>query len=63
MGWLPGAPITRDQWLMMQKDNVVDGGGTGFDEFGFVPTPLAVVAEGWLTAYRRSGRFAVKSPY
>ena len=21
-GWLPGAPITRDQWLMLQRDNV-----------------------------------------
>jgi uncharacterized protein YbjT (DUF2867 family) len=63
MGWLPGAPITRDQWLMMQRDNIVEGGGTGFDEFGFVPAPLAAVAEGWLTAYRRSGRFAAKSPY
>ena len=22
-GWTPGAPITRDQWLMLQQDNVV----------------------------------------
>ena len=22
-GWLPGAPLTRDQWLMLQSDNVV----------------------------------------
>ena len=21
-GFLPGAPLTRDQWLMLQKDNV-----------------------------------------
>ena len=21
-GWLPGAPLTRDQWLMLQRDNV-----------------------------------------
>jgi NADH dehydrogenase len=63
IGWLPGAPITRDQWMMMQKDNVVEGGGTGFDEFGFPPAPLPAIAEGWLTQYRRSGRFAAKSPY
>src|SRR3546814_9317272 len=25
-GWAPGAPITKDQWLMLQHDNVVAGG-------------------------------------
>jgi NADH dehydrogenase len=62
-GWLPGAPITGDQWLMMQRDNVVSEGATGFEAFGISPSPLAAIAEGWLTAYRRSGRFAAKSPY
>ena len=62
-GWLPGAPITWDQWLMLQKDNVVSEGASGFEAFAISPAPLAAVAEGWLTAYRRSGRFAVKSPY
>jgi uncharacterized protein YbjT (DUF2867 family) len=62
-GWLPGAPVTADQWLMMQRDNVVAEGATGFEAFGISPSPLAAIAEGWLTAYRRSGRFAAKSPY
>ncbi|MEA3016099.1 MAG: hypothetical protein QOI38_821 [Sphingomonadales bacterium] len=62
-GWLPGAPITGDQWLMMQRDNVVSEGAAGFEAFGVSPSPLAAIAEGWLTAYRRSGRFAAKSPY
>ena len=62
-GWLPGAPITWDQWLMLEKDNVAGEGALGFDSFGIRPAPLAAVAEGWLTAYRRSGRFAAKSPY
>ena len=62
-GWVPGAPLTRDQWLMMQNDNVVSPGAKGFDAFGISPSPLAAVAEDWLTAYRRSGRFAAKSPY
>ena len=22
LGWLPGAPLTRDQWLMLQRDNL-----------------------------------------
>jgi len=62
-GWLPGAPITWDQWLMMQRDSVVGEGASGFEAFGISPSPLAAIAEGWLTAYRRSGRFAAKSPY
>ena len=63
-GWLPGSPISWDQWLMLQRDNVVAGGGTGFEPFGFRPAPLAAVAEGWLSSYRRHGRFArVQSPY
>jgi hypothetical protein len=62
-GWLPGAPITWDQWLMLQRDNVVSPGAPGLEAFGLAPTPLAAVAEGWLTSYRRHGRFAAKSPY
>lgn len=61
-GWAPGAPITRDQWLMLQKDNVVSAGAEGFQAFGIAPTPLAAVTEGWLTSYRRNGRFAAPSP-
>jgi uncharacterized protein YbjT (DUF2867 family) len=55
-GWLPGAPLSWDQWLMMARDNVAEG--PGFEAFGIRPTPLAAVAEEWLTLYRRHGRFA-----
>jgi uncharacterized protein YbjT (DUF2867 family) len=57
-GWLPGAPITWDQWLMLQKDNVVAPDARGFAAFGIEPTPLAAVAPEWLVQYRRHGRFA-----
>jgi NADH dehydrogenase len=63
LGWLPGAPITYDQWLMLQHDNVAAEGSEGLRAFGIMPTPLAAVSEGWLTSYRRSGRFAAKQPY
>jgi NADH dehydrogenase len=62
-GWLPGAPITWDQWLMLRRDNVVSPGAKGLEAFGIGKTPLAAVAEGWLSSYRRHGRFAAKSPY
>jgi NADH dehydrogenase len=60
-GWLPGAPITWDQWLMLQKDNVPTPNAKGLAAFGLTPTPLAAVAPDWLTAFRRHGRFAIKS--
>jgi NADH dehydrogenase len=63
LGWLPGAPITWDQWLMLQRDNVVADGAEGLRSFGIAPTPLAAVSEGWLTSYRQRGRFAAKQPY
>ena len=62
-GWLPGAPLTWDQWLMLQRDSVPAAGAPGLEAFGLARTPLAAVAEGWLTSYRRHGRFAAKSPY
>ncbi|WP_447756503.1 complex I NDUFA9 subunit family protein [Sphingopyxis fribergensis] len=57
-GWAPGAPITKDQWLMLQHDNVVAGGAAGLAQLGIAPTSLASVADGWLVQYRRNGRFA-----
>ena len=62
-GWLPGAPITFDQWLMLRRDNVVAEGSEGLEAFGLPKTPLSAVSEGWLTSYRQAGRFAAKSPY
>ena len=57
-GWAPGAPITKDQWLMLQHDNVVAAGAAGLDDLGITPSSLASVADGWLVQYRRNGRFA-----
>lgn len=58
LGWAPGAPITKDQWLMLQHDAVVAKGAAGLAELRIAPTSLASVAEGWLVLYRRHGRFA-----
>ncbi len=57
-GWLPGAPMTKDQWRMLQSDNVAQGDGLA--ALGIEPTPLDAVSEGWLVQYRRQGRFADK---
>lgn len=62
-GWLPGAPITMDQWRMLQVPNVVAEGAAGFDAFGIRPQPFEGVAGTWLVPFRKGGRFAEKSPY
>jgi len=56
-GFLPGAPLTRDQWLMLQGDNIASEGSTGLEAFGIEPTPFAAVAPGWLGMYG-GNRFA-----
>jgi NADH dehydrogenase len=57
-GFLPGAPLSSDQWLMLQKDNVASGKQPGFKEFGITPTPMGSVAPDWLSRFRKGGRFA-----
>ncbi|WBH17732.1 complex I NDUFA9 subunit family protein [Sphingomonas radiodurans] len=55
---LPGAPISRDQWKLLQSDTVVGESAHGLAALGITPTPLAAVAPGWLVRYQRLGRFA-----
>ena len=55
-GWMPGAPITEDQYKMLGKDNVVTG-TDGLAAYGIVPTPLDTIGADWLNIYRRHGRF------
>jgi len=62
LGFLPGAPITRDQWRMLQRDNVVAPDAAGLAALGVEATPLASVAPAWLVRYRRNGRFARRQP-
>src|SRR5690348_1180691 len=58
LGWLPGAPLTRDQWMMLQRDNVPSGELPGLDAFGINPTPLAAVGYEWLGRFHKGGKFA-----
>ncbi len=57
LGFLPGAPISQDQWQMLQTDNVVAAGADGLAAFGITPTPMAAIAPEWLVRYRKAGRF------
>ncbi|MFN3434087.1 MAG: complex I NDUFA9 subunit family protein [Sphingomonas sp.] len=58
---LPLAPITQDQWLMLQRDNVVTTGTPGLAELGIPAEPLASIAPDYLVRFRKSGRFGRRS--
>ena len=60
-GFLPGAPIDRDQWAMLGRDSVADPAALGLAELGVAATPMAAVAPDWLVRFRRKGRFAARA--
>ena len=52
---LPNPPLTRDQLLLLGRDNVVSPGVPGFVELGLSPTTLEAVLPGYLGRYRVGG--------
>jgi NADH dehydrogenase len=52
---LPWKPLTRDQLLMLQRDNVVGEGTPGLPELGIVPTPVELVVPSYIGRFRRGG--------
>jgi uncharacterized protein YbjT (DUF2867 family) len=60
-GFLPGAPLTRDQWKMLQRDNLPASKSKGLEAFGIEPAALEAVAPGWLSRYREGGRWAARA--
>lgn len=58
LGFLPGAPLTTDQWMMLQRDNVAQKDAQGLEAFGIRPTPLGAVGHEWLGRFHRGGKFA-----
>ncbi|MFS0772377.1 complex I NDUFA9 subunit family protein [Sphingomonas sp. 1P08PE] len=58
---VPLSPISRDQWLMLQRDNVVSADAEGVAALGIAPTPLAAIAPEYLVRFRKQGRFGRRS--
>ena len=52
---VPGKPLTRDQLLMLSRDNVVTAGVPGLTELGVVPTPVELVVPGYLRRFQPGG--------
>ncbi|MFX8362508.1 hypothetical protein ABTL34_19285, partial [Acinetobacter baumannii] len=60
-GWLPGAPLSRDQWHLLQQGNVVSGTLPGLADLGVTARPLALVLDRWMVRFRKYGRFGTKT--
>ncbi|MGC8524716.1 MAG: complex I NDUFA9 subunit family protein [Acidibrevibacterium sp.] len=52
---LPGKPLTRDQLLLLARDNVVAPGAPDLATLGITPTPVELVVPEYLRLYRRGG--------
>ena len=52
---IPGKPLTRDQLILLGRDNVVSEGMPGLQELGIVPTPVELVVPEYLDRYRVGG--------
>ena len=55
MELLPGKPLTRDQLLMLERDNVASPGVPGLAELGITPTPVELVVPGYLRRFQPGG--------
>ena len=60
-GWLPFAPLSRDQWRMLAAGNVLSGNLPGTAALGIDPRPLALFLDRWMVQYRTHGRFGATS--
>jgi NADH dehydrogenase len=53
--WLPGKPLTRDQVRLLAHDNVCNPALPGLPALGVVPTPLEMIAPGYLIRFQPGG--------
>jgi uncharacterized protein YbjT (DUF2867 family) len=54
MEFLPGKPLTRDQLLLLRRDNVASPGAPGLAELGITPLAVEQAVPEYLARYRSS---------
>ena len=59
---LPGRLLTRDQLLMLKRDNVVTAGMPGLTDLGLVPTPVELIVPTYLRRFRPGGGKRIVTP-
>lgn len=52
---MPGKPLTQDQLLMLQTDNVVSPDAPGLADLGITATPVELIVPTYLTRYQPGG--------
>ena len=57
-GWLPFAPLTRQQWALLKAGNVASDKLPGIKALGLTPRAMGLYLDKWLVRYRKHGRFA-----
>jgi len=60
-GWLPFAPLTRQQWQLLKAGNVVAAKAKGCKALGITPRPMGLFLDRWMVRYRKHGRFGGKA--
>jgi uncharacterized protein YbjT (DUF2867 family) len=60
-GWLPGAPLSADQWALLKAGNVASGKLPGLKAFGITPRPLGLFLDRWMVRFRKHGRFGARA--
>ena len=60
-GWLPGAPLSADQWALLKAGNVASGKLPGLKAFRITPRPLGLFLDRWMVRFRKHGRFGGKA--
>ena len=55
MELIPGKPLTRDQLLMLQQDNVAQTDMPGLAELGMIPTPVELAVPAYLRRFQTGG--------
>lgn len=60
-GWLPGAPLSLEQWTLLEAGSVPSGAFPGLKALGITPRPLELFLDRWMLRYRAHGRFGTKA--
>ena len=60
-GWLPGAPLSSDQWALLKAGNIASGKLPGLKELGVTAHPLGLFLDRWMVRFRMHGRFGEKA--
>ena len=55
MQYLPGKPLTPDQLIMLEHDNIVAPGALGLADLGLAPTPIDLVVPSYLSRFKPGG--------